>query len=231
MPPPMYPATLALVDDDHAFSDVLTQTLTAQGMAVRWFADAEALLADPQAGAFEFYILDLMLPGTDGLALLRRLREGSEAGVLVVSGKLGPEVFEQVLGAGADMHLAKPVTVEQILLAVAAVYRRSAAQGMREAVWQLRAASAQLVAPDGAVIELSPTDVRVLQALAEACGETVDKAALAQRIGLSPDDDPNLLAATIYRLRRRIERATPALVPLQARSRQGYLFRGRLQLV
>ena len=51
---------------------------------------------------------------------------------------------------------------------------------------------------------------------------------LASRLGLAADSDPNLLSASIYRLRRRIERATPALVPLQARSRAGYVFRAPL---
>jgi two-component system OmpR family response regulator len=126
------------------------------------------------------------------------------------------------------MHLAKPATFEQILMAVAAVYRRSRPAAEREDVWRLDETAGLLHAPDGAVIELSPTDLTVLQCLLEAGGETVSRAVLAERIGLAGDDDPNLLAATIYRLRRRIERATPALVPLQAKSRLGYAFRARL---
>ena len=68
----------------------------------------------------------------------------------------------------------------------------------------------------------------MLSCLADADGATVARATLAAHIGLAADDDPNLLAASIYRLRRRIERATPALVPLQSKSRQGYAFRGSL---
>jgi DNA-binding response OmpR family regulator len=87
------------------------------------------------------------------------------------------------------------------------------------------------VAPDGAVIDLSPADASVLACLLEAHGETVGRDTLARRLGLSLADDPNLLHATIYRLRRRIERATPGLVPLQSKSRVGYVFRAPLQRV
>jgi len=149
--------------------------------------------------------------------------------VLVVSGKLADDVFDQVMLAGADMHLAKPVTFEQVALAVAAVYRRSGGARVPQATWRLDEAARRLLAPDGAVIELSPTDASVLACLLEADGATVGRDTLAQRLGLSLAEDPNLLHATIYRLRRRIERATPGLVPLQSKSRVGYVFRAPLE--
>ncbi|MDT7836673.1 response regulator transcription factor [Aquabacterium sp. OR-4] len=224
------PQTLALIDDDAAYSEYLSQFLQSQGIAVRWFADSDDLLCSERPFEFDFYIVDLMLPGVDGLSLLRLLRRRTEAGVLVVSGKLGNDVFDQVIGAGADMHLAKPVTFEQVLLAVGSVYRRAArsADTTPSQAWRLDEVQRRLVAPDGAMIELSPTDVSVLACLLEAKGETVGHQALLTLLGLSAEDDPNRLHATIYRLRRRIERATPALVPLQSKSRVGYMFRAPL---
>jgi DNA-binding response OmpR family regulator len=221
---------LALIDDDVAFSEYLSQFLQSQGIAVRWFGDSDDLLCSERPFEFDFYIVDLMLPGVDGLSLLRLLRRRTDAGVLVVSGKLGNDVFDQVIGAGADMHLAKPVTFEQVLLAVGSVYRRAArtTDSTPAQAWRLDEVQRRLIAPDGAAIELSPTDVSVLGCLLEAKGETVGHQALLSVLGLSPDDDPNRLHATIYRLRRRIERATPALVPLQSKSRVGYVFRAPL---
>lgn len=224
------PQTLALIDDDVAFSEYLSQFLQQQGIDVRWFADSDDLLCSERPFEFDFYIVDLMLPGVDGLSLLRLLRRRTDAGVLVVSGKLGNDVFDQVIGAGADMHLAKPVTFEQVLLAVGSVYRRAARAGdaAPAQAWRLDEVQRRLVAPDGATIELSPTDVSVLSCLLEAKGETVGHQTLLTLLGLSSEDDPNRLHATIYRLRRRIERATPALVPLQSKSRVGYMFRAPL---
>ena len=134
----MVPATLALIDDDRAFSEYLAQFLSERGIAVSWYADGDALLAGERPYDFAFYIVDLLLPDIDGLSLLRALRARTDAGVLVVSGKVGAEVFGDVIGAGADMHLAKPATFEQILLAVTAVYRRASPPGLRQDVWQLR---------------------------------------------------------------------------------------------
>ncbi len=222
------PPTLALVDDDADYGRHLAAFLGQQGMAVHWFQASDALLVHPQPYDFDFYILDLLLPGIDGLSLLRVLRLRSNAGVLVVSGKLAPDVFDTVIAAGADMHLAKPVTFEQIALAVNAVYRRSGQATGQAPAWQLHAAQARLLAPDGTAIDLSPTDLSVLTCLLEAAGEAVSREALAAYLGLAASDDPNLLNATIYRLRRRIERATQALAPLQAKSRTGYVFRAPL---
>lgn len=222
------PRNLALVDDDRDFSEYLTQFLCDQGIDAHWFADSDDLLCSERPFEYEFYILDLMLPGIDGLSLLRLLRKRSNAGVLVVSGKSASTVFDQVILAGADMHLAKPVSFDQILLAIGGVYRRSATALPATPPWRLDEARNLLLAPDGARIELSPTDLAVLVCLLEAQGEIVGREQLARALGRSPDDDPNLLNATIYRLRRRIERATLALAPLQARSRAGYVFRAPL---
>jgi two-component system, OmpR family, response regulator len=224
----MYPASLALVEDDREFGEYLALFLKSHGIDVSWFANSDDLLCSLDPYDFEFYILDLMLPGVDGLSLLRLLRRRSDAGVLTVSGMQGPDVFEQVMGAGADMHLAKPASFEQILLAIGAIYRRSGKDNSAREVWRLDVRRKRLIAPDGAVIDLSPTDVSVLSCLCEAQGNTVERAVLAQHIGLSEHDDPNRLVATIYRLRRRIERATPGMVPLRTKSRVGYSFQASL---
>ena len=222
------PRTLALVDDDPAFSEYLIQYLCERGIQARWFPDSDDLLCSDRPFDFDFYVLDLMLPGVDGLGLLRLLRKRSQAGVLVVSGMAAPSVSDQVITAGADMHLSKPASFEQILMAIGGVYRRSAGQAPTAAPWRLDVGRRLLLSPEGARVELSPTDLSVLGCLLDAGGDTVSRETLAARLGRAPDDDANLLNATIYRLRRRIERATNELTPLQARSRSGYVFRAPL---
>jgi DNA-binding response OmpR family regulator len=225
----MLPPTLALVDDDPEFCEFLTQHLRDQGVDVTAFADSNDLLASDGAYGHDFYVLDLGLPGVDGVELIKVLRKRTQAGVLVVSGRLGPDVFRQVVDAGADMYLVKPVQFEQVALAIKAVQRRAAQPAAKKEVWRLDRAAAELLAPDGARVPLSDTDLQVLQCLLEAHGETVTRDALRQRLGRVPsaqgDDGLN---AIIYRLRRRIERATPLMVPLQSRSRVGYVFKAPL---
>jgi DNA-binding response OmpR family regulator len=170
-----------------------------------------------------------MLPGVDGVELIKVIRRRSDAGLLVVSGRLGPEVFASVMTAGADMYLAKPVQFDQVSLAIEAVQRRAGRDASTNKPWKLDRAARELLVPDGARVTLSDADLIVLECFVEAEGETVTREMLSQRLGRERDDNgDNGLNAIIYRLRRRIERATPMLVPLQSRSRVGYWFRAPL---
>ena len=225
----MLPTRLVLVDDDVVYCECLSQHLRSLGVEVTTFFDSNDLLASNGAYDHEFYVLDLGLPGVDGVELIKVLRKRTQAGVLVVSGRLGPDVFRQIVEAGADMYLVKPVQFEQVSLAIQAVQRRAAPPVAKAEAWRLNRQKAELLAPDGARVPLSDTDLQVLQCLLEAHGDTVTREALRQRLGRVPsaqgDDGLN---AIIYRLRRRIERATPLMVPLQSRSRVGYVFKAPL---
>jgi DNA-binding response OmpR family regulator len=81
-------------------------------------------------------------------------------------------------------------------------------------------------------VDLSDGDLVVMQCFAEAAGQTVTRELLCRRLGRPVTDEPdNTLSATLYRLRRRIERATPVVVPMQSQSRVGYIFRAPLRAV
>jgi len=226
----MYPKTLALVDDDAEYSEFLAQYLRGLGIAVECFEDSTDLLSHENPYDYDFYVVDLMLPGIDGIDLIKVLRRRSDSGLLVVSGRLAPDVFNQVIEAGADMYLAKPVQFEQVALAVMAVHRRVVTTTQAQHVWKLDRRAGQLVAPDGARIDLSDADLTVVECFLDADGGIVSRDTLRSRLGRGSDEDgADGLNATIYRLRRRIERATPALVPLQSKSRVGYQFRATLK--
>lgn len=224
----MLPRTLALIDDDVEYTEFLAQYLRERGVHVDVFGDSNRLLADPDAYGYEFYLVDLMLPGIDGVDLIKVLRLRSEAGLLVISGRLSEDVFAQVVDAGADMYLAKPVQFEQVALAIRAVMRRSASPSQRAASWRLDRRGHQLVAPDGARVDLSDADQAVMECFLAAAGESVTRETLRVRLGHAPESNAGL-NATIYRLRRRIEKATPILVPLQSKSRVGYVFKASLK--
>lgn len=227
----MYPQSIALIDDDPDYAEFLGDHLRELGMDVRVFNDSSDLLADMAAFDRDFYVVDLTLPGVDGVELIKILRRRTSAGVLVVSGRLGPEVFKHVLDAGADMYLAKPIQFEQVALAIAAVQRRigrGPAGGVAQA-WKLDMRASELVAPDGGRVSLSDIDRVVLECLLQAQGQPVTRQALLERLGREPaQEGDDGLNATIYRLRQRIKKATPALVPLQAKSRVGYVFQAPL---
>ncbi|ODU11194.1 MAG: transcriptional regulator [Rubrivivax sp. SCN 71-131] len=228
----MLPATLTIVDDDEVYGEHLAAHLRRQGVRVRSFADSNHLLTAPEPFGDAFYVLDLMLPGVGGEELIRILRLRSDAGVLVVSGKAASGVFEDVLSAGADMHVAKPVSLEQITLAIEAIWRRIEQQRGRERrAWLLDIEHQRLTAPGGEVIELADNDLAILSCFPDAEGGVVTRERLCQSLGrpvLGGSD--NALHAMIYRLRRRIEKATSAVVPLQSQSRVGYVFKAPIRV-
>ncbi|MGQ0598160.1 response regulator transcription factor [Aquabacterium sp.] len=228
----MLPKSLALIDDDKEYAEFLAQYLQEQGVRVDVFSDSNDLLVHADPYGYQFYLVDLMLPGIDGVDLIKLLRRRTSAGLLVVSGRLAPDVFKDVISAGADMYLTKPVQFEQVVLAIKAVHRRVGTVSHTQGEWRLERRTGQLVAPDGARVDLSDIDQTLMECFIEAQGEVVSRETLRQRIG-RPDDQEasDGLNATIYRLRRRIERATPLLVPLQSRSRVGYVFRAPLTAV
>ena len=228
----MFPKTLALIDDDKEYTEFLAQYLQGLGVRVDVFADSNDLLVHADPYGYDFYLVDLMLPGIDGVNLIDILRRRTSAGLIVVSGRLAPDVFQQVIGAGADMYLAKPVQFEQVGVAIQAVHRRVGAVSQPASEWKLDTRAGQLLAPDGAQVDLSDADLAVLECFVEANGNVVSRDTLRQRLGRTDDNDAaDGLNATIYRLRRRIERATPTIVPLQSKSRVGYVFRAPIKLL
>ena len=228
----MLPKTLALIEDDRTFSEVLSQFLGEQGVQVSNFSDSNELLAHGAPYDYDFYIVDLMLPGIDGVDLIKVLRRRTDAGLIVVSARIDKDVFEQVMLAGADMYLAKPAGLKQVVMAIEAVHRRAARSSRLDNDWKLDRRAVQLVAPDGARIDLSAADVAVLECFVAANGETVSRDALRHQLGrdggrVAADG----LNATVYRLRRRVARATQQPFPLQSKSRVGYQFRAPLNPV
>jgi two-component system, OmpR family, response regulator len=227
----MLPRTLALIDDDVEYTEFLSQYLRQRGVAVDVFGDSNRFLAHTAPYDYDFYVVDLMLPGIDGIDLIKVLRLRTQAGVLVVSGRLDPDVFAQVVDAGADMYLTKPVQFEQVALAIKAVQRRAANAAPQAGPWQLDRRARQLIAPDGSIVELSETDQLVMECFVDANGADVTRESLRQRLGQGDQESSDSLNATIYRLRRRIEKATPIVVPLQSKSRVGYVFRAPLRAI
>ncbi|MFM9916610.1 MAG: response regulator transcription factor [Rhizobacter sp.] len=228
----MLPKTLALVDDDLAYLDGLTRYLRELGIAVDAFADSTDLLARADPFAYDFYVTDLMLPGVDGTGLIKVLRRRTNAGILAVSGRVAADTFKQVITAGGDMYLAKSGHFEQIALAITAIQRRMGLTDPVQNTWRLDRRIGQLVAPDGARIDLSAADLALVECFIEADGEIVTRETLLLRLGKAADlQATGGLNGTVFRLRRRIERATPAAVPLQTKSGVGYAFRAPLEAI
>lgn len=130
------------------------------------------------------------------------------------------------------MYLTRPVQFEQVALAIEAVVRRAGATDPLQNAWRLDRRIGQLIAPDGSRIDLSDTDRTLVECFIDADGQVVARSTLIECLGRLDGEEASAgLNATVFRLRRRIESATTAAVPLATKSGVGYVFRAPLKAI
>lgn len=116
--------TIWVVDDEENIRELIRRYLEKDGYSVRTFASAEAVENALVSGTPNMFILDIMLPGSDGLALCRKIRENYSVPIIFVSAR--GEEFDRVLGLelGADDYLAKPFSPRELVVRVKTIFRR-----------------------------------------------------------------------------------------------------------
>jgi two-component system OmpR family response regulator len=164
---------IMVVDDDAETRGLLREYLQKQGYRVTTAADGRGLRAALDKARPDLIVLDLMLPGEDGLELCRDLRSRSNLPVIMLTAR--GEETDRIVGLemGADDYLAKPFNPRELLARIKSVLRRAralpgnlepeAASAFRFAGWTLDVATRNLVAPDGVVVPLSGTEFKLLR--------------------------------------------------------------------
>jgi two-component system OmpR family response regulator len=203
---------LLLIEDDEALGDVVRRGLESYGYRVVWQKDGTAGYDAASTGAFDAVILDLMLPGLDGLALLQGLRSaGIRTPVLCLTARSA--VGDRVTGleAGADDYLTKPFAFEELLARLRALLRRPRDLVVPET---LTAGSLSLAPADrrvtvaGRLIDMAPREFDVLEYLLRHAGLTVSREVLLLRVwGHGTAPRANVVDVTVSRLRRRLRAA------------------------
>jgi two-component system OmpR family response regulator len=215
---------ILVVEDDPVLGDGLSRSLRNAGYAVDTAQDGK--LADDllSVHAFDLVVLDLGLPGLDGLEVLRRLRRrASGAPVLILTARDTVEDRVAGLDLGADDYLVKPFNLAELEARVRALVRR--AQSATTARIAHGALTLDTVARRAFVgdeaLELSAREVALLEALLLSTGRVVSKDQLADRLyGVSDEVGPNAIEVFVHRLRRKIE---PAGVVIRTIRGLGYL--------
>jgi two-component system OmpR family response regulator len=215
---------ILVVEDDPVLGDGLSRSLRHAGYAVDTAQDGK--LADDllSVHAFDLVVLDLGLPGLDGLEVLRRLRRRpSSAPVLILTARDAVEDRVAGLDLGADDYLVKPFNLAELEARVRALVRRAqsatTARITHGALTLDTAARRAFVGEDA--LELSAREVALLEALLLSTGRVVSKDQLADRLyGVSDEVGPNAIEVFVHRLRRKIE---PAGVVIRTIRGLGYL--------
>lgn len=199
-----------VVDDEPQVREIVATYLERDGFRVRTAATGAEALAELAIRRADLVILDLMLPGIDGLAVLKKLREsGDQVPVIVLSAK-GRE-SERVAGLelGADDYLAKPASPREVAARARAVLRRAGAVGPD--VLEIGDLVIDLVGrrltKSGQPVDLPPKEFELLARFAASPGQVHSRADLLRDVwGSSPDwQDPGTITVHIRRLRRKIE--------------------------
>ena len=207
-------ARILLVDDDPGLRDLLGRYLEEQGfevLAVRDGAEMDRALAET---AFDLLILDVMLPGEDGLSVLRRLVNKQSLPVVMVSAR--GEDIDRIVGleVGADDYLAKPFNPRELLARVRAVLRRHssapedgpASEGVhRFGPYELHVPSQRLL-KDGQEVSLTGGEFTLLRVLVEHPQRVLDRNTLLDLIkGYEHQPYDRSIDVRVARLRRKIE--------------------------
>ena len=222
-----------VVDDEPHIRAVLRGYLEADGFAVSEAGDGETALRLVRDGAPDLVLLDVMLPGMDGLEVLRQVRTFSEVYVILVTART-EEVDKLVgLGVGADDYVTKPFSPREVAARVKAVLRRDRG-GPQHSAGVLRFAGltvdpdAHEVRVDGTPVTLSALEFSVLAALAEAPGRVFSRRQLLERVwGYDFFGDERVVDVHIRSLRARLgdDAASPQLIATVRGV--GYKFIGR----
>lgn len=113
-----------VVEDDMAIRNLVTYALTEKGYEVKSFEDGHSIVEEIRENPCELLLLDLMLPGKDGVSILNEVREFSDVPVIILTAKT--DEFDRVLGleSGADDYITKPFSILELLSRVKAILRR-----------------------------------------------------------------------------------------------------------
>jgi two-component system OmpR family response regulator len=199
---------LLLVEDEARLGELLAAALEASGYAVEVAADGERADFLAQTERYDAVVLDLGLPGVDGLTLLRRWRQaGLRMPVLVLTARGSWHEKVQGIDSGADDYVAKPFQMEEVLARVRALIRRSTGQLEPElrcgaVVLDTRLARVTL---DGAPVRLTSHEYRIVSYLMHHRDRVVSQGELTDHIyAQSFDRESNTVEVFIARLRRKL---------------------------
>lgn len=176
-------AQILIVDDDEDIRDLLMRFLSKHGLDVRTARDGTAMMATLEEQPANLIVLDLMMPGEDGLSLTRRLRSAGNQTPIIMLTAMGEDADRIVgLEMGADDYLPKPFNPRELLARIKAVLRRSqdravAANAATSAPthshrvqflgWTFDLSSRDLFRPDGVMVALSAGEFDLLQVFVE----------------------------------------------------------------
>lgn len=199
-----------VVEDDAQLGDALATGLRQRQHVVDWFRDGSQADAALAGVPYDAVVLDLGLPGGDGMRWLRQWRAaGRDLPVLILTARDGVSDRVAGLDAGADDYLVKPITLDELAARLRAMSRRST--GRAQSVWQHGALAydpaGRSVQWNGAPVDLTARELMLLEALMAHPGRILSKAQLQEKLyDWGETLESNTLEVHVHHLRRKLGR-------------------------
>jgi DNA-binding response OmpR family regulator len=199
---------ILLAEDDNMIGTAVRDALHQDGYVVDWLRDGPRADAALSAGHYDLVLLDLGLPGKDGLAILRSLRaRGQATPVIVVTARDAVESRIAGLDAGADDYIVKPFDLDELAARIRSALRRSA--GRAEPELAIGPVSIDLarrsVLREGVPVTLSAREFAIVEALALRPGAILSRSQLEERMyGWGEEVESNAVEVHIHAIRRKL---------------------------
>ena len=215
---------LLVVDDDERIRNLLSQYLVKEGFIVSTASGAEEARKKIQLIKFDLIILDIMMPGDDGLTLTKEIRDNSDIPIILLTAKSGTDSKIEGLEIGADDYLTKPFNPKELLLRVLSILKRSKSEENIDneiffGDYTLNIEKRELTKSEDRVY-LTDREMNLLIALAKSPGQPLNREKLA---GI--DEPGRSVDVGINRLRRKIEKDPRMPLWLQTVRGEGYILR------
>src|SRR6202171_4978935 len=227
---------ILVVDDQKEICDVVQEYLTGEGYRVSTANDGNGMRRVLGQSHVDLVILDLMLPGEDGLTLARALRSQSGIGIIILTGR--GETVDRIIGLemGADDYLPKPFHLRELLARVKSVLRRASARSLekqppsgrskaRFAGWNLDLSTRELVSPPGTEVRLTTGEFDLLAAFVNNANQVLSRDRLldlARNREAGPFD--RTIDVQVGRLRRKLEDDPQKPTMIKTVRGTGYIF-------
>lgn len=231
--------SIVLVEDDPPLRNLTARALREHGYGVRAAATGAEMWVLLESEPADLVVLDIMLPGTNGIELLRRLRQDSDVPVIFVSARGAEEDRIVGLELGADDYLAKPFGTRELIARIGAVLRRRSGEAtpgkpsQRNELlfdgWTLSTARRELRSPGGALIDLTGAEFDLLTVFLGQPQRVIGRERLIElsrtRLAESSDRSVDVL---VSRLRRKLSTAEKS-APIKTVRGVGYIFAAEVE--
>lgn len=218
---------IAIVEDEAKLADILSDYLKQAGFACKIHGNGSMALEAFQSDMPDLILLDLMLPGTDGMDVCRKLRQYSSVPIIMLTARV--EEIDRLLGLelGADDYICKPYSPREVVARVKAVLRRSnpEPEAVDAQVGLLIDEQRACASLDGRIIQLTAVELGLLKAMTDAPGRIYNRNQLMNRI--YPDNrvvSDRTIDSHIKKLRQKLEQLDPAREFIQSVYGIGYKF-------